>query len=201
MDIRNSRVRLAVFPLLGLLLAAAIILHNIDILASGKTVIFDYWQNLRQGNVGYGHVSAFNNNIQLDNLQPGDILLGGWPDCAYGLFSHTALYLGHGKVLEGYIESGITINPVDHFKEYAWACILRVKTSEKVKAQVIDYALRQQGKIFYPLAFKNGTNYWNCSKIIWKAYKEQNIDLESADDLWIAPEVFRDSQYVEIIDS
>lgn len=158
-----------------------------------------YMENLKKGNAGYGQVSKYTNDIPLSMLKPGDILLGGWPNCAYGAFSHAGLYLGNGEVLEGYIDSGITLNSVNHYKDYANACILRVQTGEKVKKKAIEYARQQEGKIFYPVAFKNGARYWNCSKIIWKAYMEQNIDLDSTHDLWIAPVVFCRSPYTEII--
>lgn len=199
--INKARLRLVIFPLLGLLLAMVIIIDNINILINRESITFTYWESLLNGNAGYGKVSDYNNDFPLTGLEPGDILLGGWPDCAYGSYSHVGLYLGNNEVLEGYVDSGITINSVDHYRNYAQACVVRVQTSENVKKRALAYALEQEGKIFYPLAFKNGARYWNCSKIIWKAYMAQDIDLDNTHDLWIAPVVFYNSPYIKIIGS
>lgn len=199
MRINRAWLRLVIFPLLGLLLAMVIIIDNINVLINRESITFTYLESLLNGNAGYGKISDYSNDIPLTNLKPGDILLGGWPDCAYGAFSHAGLYLGNNEVLEGYVDSGITINSVDHYRNYAQACVLRVQTSENVKKRAIAYALEQEGKIFYPLAFKSGARYWNCSKIIWKAYMEQNINLDNTYDLWIAPIVFYNSPYIKII--
>ncbi|MEN6460685.1 MAG: YiiX/YebB-like N1pC/P60 family cysteine hydrolase [Syntrophomonas sp.] len=199
MRINKVWLRLGIFPVLGLLLATIIIMDNINLLSRRDSITFTYLESLRNGNAGYGEISDYNNDISLASLKPGDILLGGWPNCAYGSFSHAGLYLGNNEVLEGYVDSGITINTVDHYRNYAQACILRVQTSANVKKRAIEYARQQEGKIFYPVAFKNGERYWNCSKIIWKAYMEQNIDLDNTHDLWIAPVVFCKSPNVKII--
>jgi uncharacterized protein YycO len=199
MKLNNKWFRLLILPIIGLLVLIVILLNNINLFKGRESITFIYLDSLRKGNAGYGQISEYNNNISLSSLKPGDILLGGWPDCAYGAFSHAGLYLGNGEVLEGYVDSGITINSVEHYKDYAKACILRVQTSEDVKKEVIKYARKQEGKIFYPVAFKSGERYWNCSKIIWKSYMEQNIDLDNSHDLWIAPVVFYNSPYTKII--
>lgn len=197
--LKNPRLRLLILPGLGLIIALIIILDNLNLFTGGHSVTFTYIQNFTKGRLGYGNVSNYHNELPLSKLEPGDILLGGWPDCAYGEFSHAALYLGNGKVLEGYVDQGITINSADHFRNYSRACILRVKAGENVKRRVIAYALKQRGKIFYPIAFKSGNSYWNCSKIIWKAFFRENINLDVANDLWVAPEAFLKSPRVSII--
>lgn len=195
----RSSLRLIIFPLLTLLLAAVIIINNYGFISRPDSTTTTYLNSFTNGNIGYGDAATYDNKISLAGLEPGDILLGGWPNCAYGVFSHTGLYLGDNKVLEGYIDSGITINRVEHFNNYEQACILRVKVGEDVKKRAVAYALRQQGKMFYPVAFKNGERYWNCSKIIWKAYLEQGINLDSSGDLWMAPDIFYSSPHVQVI--
>lgn len=187
------------FPCLFLILAVLMGMDNYDLLIQKRSVAFTYSQNLRQGRVGYGNQNVINNKIDLAELEPGDILLGGWPGCAYGRFSHAGLYLGNHKVLESYIETGVTINNVAHFRDYTRACIIRVKTDNQTRQRAIRYALKQRGKVFYPVSFKTDERYWNCTKIIWKSYQQQGINLDSGNDLWIPPDAFYRSPHVNII--
>lgn len=192
---------LFLFPSLFLLIVIFIGADNYALLTEKRSVAFTYIQSFRQGQVGYGDQSAPGNDINFTNLEPGDILLGGWPGCAYGYFSHAGLYLGNNQVLESYIHTGVTVNDIFHYHDYSQACILRVKTSPAVKQQAIAYALQQQGKMFYPVSFKNDERYWNCTKIIWKAYQEQGINLDPGNDLWTPPDALGNSPMVEIIAS
>lgn len=194
------KIVLYIFPCLFLILAVLIGTDNYHLLAERKSVAFTYSQSFQEGHIGYGNQSVTEeNDISFSELEPGDILLGGWPGCAYGYFSHAGLYLGNQEVLESYIDTGVTVNSVAHYRDYTRACILRVKVDDKIKQRAIEYALKQQGKIFYPVSFKNDERYWNCSKIIWKAYQQQGIDLDAGNDLWIPPEAFYQSTRVEII--
>ena len=52
------------------------------------------------------------------------------------------------------------------------------ESGSAVKKQAVEYVRRQQGAMFYPLAFKAGDRYWNCTKIMWKAYREQGLDFD-----------------------
>lgn len=109
------------------------------------------------------------------------------------------MYIGNNQVIEAYADYGITIQSLDNYFDYNNLQILRVNVSPQLKEKAISYALQQQNKLFFPLAFKNDERYWNCSKIIWKAYYESGIDLDAINDLWIAPEAFCDSSHVEVI--
>lgn len=193
------KISLVIFPCFFLITAVLIGVDNYDLLAERKSVAFTYSRNFQEGRIGYGSQSVTKNHISLDILEPGDILLGGWPGCAYGHFSHAGLYLGNDKVLESYIDTGVTVNNIAHYSDYTRACILRVKADNGIKQKAIKYALKQQGKLFYPISFKNDERYFNCSKIIWKAYQQQGINLDDGNDLWIPPDTFYHSTRVEII--
>jgi uncharacterized protein YycO len=66
-----------------------------------------------------------------------------------------------------------------------------------VREAAVEYARAQIGKIFHPLAFKPGDQYWNCTKIIWKAYAENGVDLDALNDVWLTPDAFLNSPWVE----
>ena len=57
------------------------------------------------------------NDISFEGLE-GDIVLGAYPHCAYGRYSHAALYVGSGQIIEGYADLGITLQSIEHFREY-----------------------------------------------------------------------------------
>lgn len=194
---KDSRFRLLLFPTIFLLLLISVVIQNWQLISKNKnSVIYTYARNLSQGEFGSGYGSAEPQYIPFDKLEPGDILLGGWPNCAYGQYSHAGLYLGNNEVLEAYVDYGVCIQPLGHYDEYTELCLLRVEASPAIKKRVVMEARSYAGKMFYPLAFKNGERYWNCSKIIWQAYADQGIDLDINHDLWIAPESFREANNI-----
>lgn len=194
---KNSITRLVTFPVIFLLLFTIIVMQNWQLISKNKnSVIYTYSRSFSQGHIGSGFGKAESVNVPFDKLEPGDIVLGGWPNCAYGKYSHAGLYLGNNEVLEAYVDYGVCIQPLEHYTEYTELSLLRVEASQAIKQQVISRARNYSGKMFYPLAFKDGERYWNCSKIIWKAYADQGIDLDINHDLWIAPESFRDDSNI-----
>ena len=164
------------------------------------SVLATYTRNLLQGKVGSGYGESTFVVLEPEQLQVGDILLGGYPNCAYGKYSHAGLYMGKGMVVESFYDLGVCIQNVSHYQDYSYVLILRVKAPEESRQKAVSYALKQEGKLFYPLAFKKGDRYWNCTKLIWKAYKQAGIDLDPIDDLWMAPDGFLQSPAVNILD-
>ena len=196
-----SRLRFWFFPIVGIILIIIILWSNPAFIREfSRTSTFTYLSNALHGTMGSGYGTvAYIDNPDIDDLLPGDILLGGWTNCAYGRYSHAGIYLGDNQVLEGYADYGITSQSVNHYLRYAFLCILRVDTDDEVKQKAILYAKDHEGEIFHPLAFKPGERYWNCTKIIWKAYFVNGIDIDPLGDIWIAPDAFRESQHVKII--
>jgi hypothetical protein len=192
--------RLLVLPAFFLILLLFIGWDNRSLLPRiRESVINTYIQSLSHGRFGTGYGYASADRVSFAQLEPGDIILGGWPNCAYGRFSHVGLYVGSNQVLEGYVDYGLNLQDLDHYRDYSEVCLLRVNASQEVKDRAVAYALARQGQLFYPVAFKPGERYWNCSKIIWRAYKNQGLDLDELGDLWIAPESFTASRYVKIL--
>lgn len=191
--------RLLLFPVITLFLLMYIISANWNILSSPDNVAQYYLENLSEGNIGLGLIGNYNNRISFADIEKGDILVGGYPRCAYGRFSHAGVYMGDNLVLESYGDLGVTIQPIEHYHEYSEIAILRVEATQETKEEVISYIKKHEGGLFYAVAFKPGDRIWNCSKIIWKAYLEQGIDLDSSGDIWISPDAFYNSPWTTVI--
>lgn len=196
-----SKFNILIFPLLTVILAFAIYSDNRQVFANQDSSMYTYINNLRYGNIGYGSESSSQgNNISFDELEIGDIIVGGYPGCAYGRFSHAAIYIGNGQVIEGYLDTGISIHSIEHFWDYSQIALLRVEAADEVKLAATEYAKQNEGDMFFSLAFKEGDRIWNCTKIIWQAYMEQGLDLDSVGDIWVAPDSFYNSSKVTIIE-
>ncbi|MDD2586096.1 MAG: YiiX/YebB-like N1pC/P60 family cysteine hydrolase [Syntrophomonadaceae bacterium] len=196
---RQICIILMIFPLLSIMLALAIACENSHIFYNRNASMYVYLQGVKQGNFGYGFDINHNNGISFSGLEPGDIILGGYPGCAYGRFSHAGLYIGNGQVIESFGELGVNIQPIEHYRDYTEICLLRVNLPEEIKKDAVKYTMKYEGAMFYPVAFKPGDRLWNCSKIMWQAYIEQGVDLALFDDFWIAPDNFYYSSQVSII--
>jgi len=188
-----------VFPILAFIFFGLIATENKHVFNNRDAVMYEYLKNARKGHIGYGFNSYYGNDISFAGLEPGDLILGGYPGCAYGRFSHAGIYIGEGKVIESFGDLGVNIQPISHYREYSEVCLLQVKAHPSVKKKVIDYVKSYEGAIFYPLAFKNGDRYWNCTKIMWKAYLTQGINFDPGNDFWVAPDLLYKSDWVEII--
>lgn len=164
------------------------------------SVLTTYTRNLLQGKVGSGYGTPSLVALEQQQLQAGDILLGGYTNCAYGKYSHAGLYIGKGMVVESFYDLGVCIQDVSHYNDYTYVLVLRVKAPQESRQKAISYAKKQEGKVFYPLAFKKGDRYWNCTKLVWKAYQQVGIDLDPIDDLWMAPDYFLESSAINILD-
>lgn len=190
------------FILSGVLisLTGIILLYNPNIIKK-NSVFVNYIYCALKGNWSSGSNSGKGNNLDLNLAKPGDILLGGKPGTGWGHFSHAALYLGDGYILQGFVDWGVTLGKAQRYHEYDWACILRVKVSPEGKFKAINYALEQRSKAFHILALKPGERYWNCTKIVWAAYKKAGVNLDSKNDLWITPDAIFNSPNVEVVAS
>jgi uncharacterized protein YycO len=158
-------------------------------------------KNFLEGKTSTGVFSGRPNSLDFSTAEPGDILLAGDHGGSYGHFTHAGLYLGQGMVLEGYVDCGVSRQWEGHYRYYDWACIMRVKIPPEQRQAALDYALQQENKTFYPIAFKSGERYWNCTKVIWAAYLKQGVDLDSKNDLWVTPDSIYHSQMLEIVTS
>jgi Uncharacterized distant relative of cell wall-associated hydrolases len=198
--LKSPSLRLWIFSIIFVVLLILIGDDNLQLLTgSRQSVIYTYADNFIKGEIGSGFGQALNDKVSLTGLEPGDIILGGWTNCAYGKYSHAGLYVGDNQVIEGYVDYGLSVQELSHYLEYTRLCLLRVEASPEIKQKAVDYALARKGEMFYPVAFKQGDRFWNCTKIIWEAYQVQGINLDKINDLWIAPESLQDSPSVKIL--
>lgn len=195
----NEYGSMLVFPFLTVLLAIGIALDNPQVLSNREAVVFTYLENALKGQGGYATSSGNGNQISFADLETGDIILGGYDHCAYGHFSHAGIYVGDNRVVEGYVDLGVNEQSIDHYWNYSKICILRVEAPLNVKIKAVEYVRKHKGSLFYPLCFKNGERFWNCTKIMWKAYAVQGFDLVAADDFWISPDAFYKSPRIKIL--
>jgi hypothetical protein len=197
--IMKRNFNLMIFPLLVLIAGLTIYLSHQAILLNPDGAVQTYLRSAVSGNLGYGVPLDYKNDISFAGLEPGDIILGAYPDCAYGYYSHAAIYLGAGQIIEGYADLGIVRQSIEHFREYPQICLLRVEAEPAVKQAAVSYVTRQLGDLFYPVAFKSGQNTWNCTKIMWKAYQLQGLDFDENNDLWVPPDSIYNSRHVTVI--
>ncbi|HBQ28134.1 MAG TPA: hypothetical protein DD719_01715 [Desulfotomaculum sp.] len=153
-----------------------------------------------RGELGSGKFGGKPNHLDLSLLQPGDILLGGNPGSSYGFFTHAGLYIGNNQVVDMYISTGVYLTEAKTYQRYYdRAAILRVKASPDQKKAAVDYALTQIGKPFFILAPKKEDGLWYCTKLIWRAYLAQGIDLDTLNSYWVLPDSFWLSPQVQVI--
>ncbi|MEN6326600.1 MAG: hypothetical protein ABFD18_10415 [Syntrophomonas sp.] len=195
----NEYFPVLVFPILSVVLAFAIAIDNPQVLNNRESVVFTYLGNALKGYGGYTASSDTGNQISFAGLETGDIILGGYDYCAYGYFSHAGIYCGNNRVLEGYVDMGITEQNIDHYSNYSKICILRVEAPTEMKIKAVKYIREHEGNLFYPLCFKTGERFWNCTKIMWKAYADQGLDLVAPDELWISPDALYNSPKIRVI--
>ena len=187
------------FPFLAMLFAFLIGSQNYHAIADPDSVIYLYLKNAAQGQFGGGY-SQTGNNASFAGLEPGDLILGAYDNGAFGYFSHAGIYAGNNLVLESYLDYGVTEHHVSSFHKFNDVCLLRVNADPDTKKAAVEYVQQMKGRLFYPVSFKPGDLFFNCTKIMWKAYKLQGIDLAVKDDLWIIPDAFYHSPFVTIIE-
>lgn len=195
----RSHITIALFPVLTALLLVATAAQNQAALKNPRGAVQTYLHNALQGRLGFGLAGYYNNQMPFEGLEPGDLVLGGYPDCAYGRFSHAAIYLGNGQVAEAYAEVGVMVSSVQHFHSYSQVCLLKVDAAPEIKQKAVEYVMSRQGALFYPIAFKPGERIWNCTKIMWKAYADLGVNLDSSNDIWVTPDAFYRSPRVTVI--
>ncbi len=198
--LNDSTRRLLAMPLIAAALIAIITASHYHLFFSPvASSIQTYIINLSNGMIASGTPNSTYMTADFSALEPGDIVLGGWEDCAYGHYSHAGIFIGDDTVMEALVDTGVTGMYVGHFMQYSHVAVLRVKCSIEAKQKAVDYVSARHGEMFFPLAFKSSQRYWNCTTILWKAYYEQGVDLDVINDVWISPENLKASPNVDII--
>lgn len=123
------------------------------------------------------------NNLNLSLLRPGDIIavsgvvMGGVFDWVIpGHFTHVAMYIGNGQMVEAW-KDGVRVISVTEVHKATDAAIVRVATSDSIRQAAVNWALTKVG---YPydyiwVTYVGGKqvygNSYYCSELCWAAYK------------------------------
>jgi len=200
----------------GLLLLSAIFLTLVLIFAGLKlsgTVELRDLQSLRypttlvevlaaagRGEFGIGDFDNVPNSLEVSELQPGDIILGGNPGGSYGRYTHAGFYIGNGQVVDMYTSDGVYVTGVEAYRNYTWVAVLRVNTSPEIRSAAVNYVIQQVGSPFFILAPKADDGLWYCSKLVWYAYYRKGIDLDAFhNSYWIVPDAILSSPKTTLV--
>lgn len=170
--------------------------------ATMKPATRDLWSlmvdRLKLGYFGVGYWDGEYNEFDFSLLEPGDIVLGGNTGSSWGYWTHAALYIGDGKVMDTFLQTGVSPRPVTAYNEYySHAGALRVRLSKEVKEQAVATALKLKGYPFYLLAPRGSDTLFYCTKIVWYAYHLQGYDLDPEGAYWVVPDRIAASDLVE----
>ncbi|HYF91615.1 MAG TPA: YiiX/YebB-like N1pC/P60 family cysteine hydrolase [Symbiobacteriaceae bacterium] len=182
---------------------ALVLLIGVNVLTmrpSTKELWRFMWAELGQGNFGVGRWDGEFNEFDFSQLEPGDIVLGGNTGSSWGYWTHAALYIGNGQVMETFLQPGTKPEPVTRYNEYySHAGALRVKLPPEVKQRAVERALALEGRPWYLLASRSSEELWYCSKIVWWVYAQEGYDMDPDGPYWIVPDRIARSPLVEQI--
>jgi len=159
------------------------------------------WGRLvNEGAFGVGVWDGEFNEFDFSQLEPGDIVLGGNTGSSWGHWTHAAIYIGDGMVMDNFLRTGVAPRPVTAYNEYySHASALRVKLPPEVKAAAVEHAKSLVGNPFHLLAPRDSDALFYCTKIVWWAYLQEGYDLDPDGAFWVVPDRITQSPLVEPI--
>lgn len=160
------------------------------------------WGRLvNEGAFGVGYWDGEYNEFDFSQLEPGDLVLGGNIGSSWGHWTHAAIYIGDGLVMDNFLRPGVAPRPVTAYNEYySHAGALRVNLPPEVKRAAVEKAKSLQGKAFHLLAPRDSIGLFYCSKIAWWSYAQLGYDLDPGGPFWIVPDrIYYQSKDVEPI--
>ena len=145
----------------------------------------------------------------LAELQDGDILVSSSMYVSWWRWGHAALVVDgtNNRILEA-IKPGhkSEVGNANVFSYRANFILLRPKVDEDIKQQVVQYAKDSLVGINYSLytgytspkyTAKQTTS--NCGHIVWRAYKEYGIDVDSNGGGMVLPKDIYASEYMQVV--
>lgn len=159
------------------------------------------FDRLGMGYFGVGYWDGEANEFDFSQLEPGDLVLGGNTGSSWGHWTHAALYIGDGMVMDTFLQTGVSPRSVTAYNDYySHAGALRVNLPKEVKEAAVADAKALQGKPFYLLAPRGSDTLFYCTKVVWYAYHQQGYDLDPDGAYWVVPDRILSSDLVERID-
>jgi hypothetical protein len=111
----GTRYAYGFFLLLSLLLAAGISLANPQAFEKGSVARI-YVQNAFRAKQVTDCEGYYGNQIDFSGLEPGDLILGSYPECSYGHYSHAGLYLEKEKCWKVLWIWELYIQNIEHYR-------------------------------------------------------------------------------------
>lgn len=189
---------------------------------SGRSKILDIQENFFRDYEEYSRMFGpftYTEEIEYDNatelpviaeLQEGDILVSSSMYFSWWRFGHSALVVdGDGRRILEALEPGYPseISSVGTFRYRANFILLRPKVDEEIKAQVAEYAKNELIGLEYDFMVGLFSKKYSgktpvksqCAHIVWLAYKEFGIDLDSNGGKIVTPHDMYKSEYMEVV--
>lgn len=121
-------------------------------------------------------------------LEPGDILLGHNQNGAYGFWTHAAIYVGHGQIVDAMdFPKGTVARDVSIYRNFDDVEFLRLTASKEVRRRVAHNAVQEVGKPYSLSSGLNDSHSFYCSKLIWLVCEREGI-LLCQPHTWVLPD-------------
>ena len=145
----------------------------------------------------------------LANLRDGDIFVSSSMYVSWWRWGHAALVVdgANNQVLEA-IKPGYKseVGNANVFFYRANFILLRPKVDESVKKKVVDYAKENLLGVNYSLytgyfspKYETKQTTSNCGHIVWRAYKEYGVDIDSNGGRMVFPKDIFHSEYMQVV--
>ncbi len=163
---------------------------------------FTYTEEIRYENTGELPVVA--------DLKDGDILVSTSMYFSWWRFGHSALVVdGNSQRILEALEPGYPseTSSVNTFRYRANFILLRPKVDEEIKAQAVEYAKTDLIGLKYNFMVGLTSKKYDgktptksqCAHIVWLAYKQAGIDLDSNGGKIVTPHDMYKSEYMEVV--
>lgn len=184
------------------------------ILSIQKNFFRDYEEYSRMfGPFTYTEEIKYENTLELPvvaTLKDGDILVSSSMYFSWWRFGHSALVVdGDGKRILEALEPGYPseTSSVNTFRYRANFILLRPKVDEEIKAKAVEYAKSELIGLEYNFMVGLTSKKFDgktpaksqCAHIVWLAYKQAGIDIDSNGGKIVTPHDMYKSEYMEVV--
>jgi hypothetical protein len=141
--------------------------------------------------LGLSRARAARSLVRVDGrgLELGDVIVAGHAGSTYGYFSHVSLITGPDQTLGQHPAYGIDLMPLATLVGYDDVRVLRAELSAAQRREVAAFVRGLDGAPFNVLALKEDAYWWNCSKVVWAAFRRVGIDLAPERDLVVPDDI------------
>ncbi len=148
-----------------------------------------------------------NGIVGLVALEPGDIILTSATHVLGFRYGHSALVVNENEVIESFaVGSRSDVTMASMIQDYASFMVLKPKVSEQTKTQIVEYALDELMGLPYSLTTgilskknQKNPNRTHCAHLVWRAFKQFGIDLDSNGGKIVKPQDIANSPYLEVV--